>query len=247
MWLYNSAGWAYARVDDREALRWLHQGIDVAIATGDPDQVIGQLLGMAQDVWDRLGDAHDVDLVQRVESFQRDWVQPVDTRSWPDPPSNSDAMAPCSHCGFEPEPLLRPAMRAPRAPRPPKHATEMQLSLAWFPADEWPAAVERWPHLADDFPTPHDEYSHRIEARMKWLARHVVGHRLSISPLRVDELIATEGDEAGTGQGRSHFAAEIARTGRALSWPPSRNDPCWCGSGVKYKRCCGPVPPAEDT
>jgi len=21
-------------------------------------------------------------------------------------------------------------------------------------------------------------------------------------------------------------------------WPPGRNDPCWCGSGQKYKRCC---------
>ncbi|MBA2420202.1 MAG: SEC-C domain-containing protein [Thermoleophilaceae bacterium] len=30
-----------------------------------------------------------------------------------------------------------------------------------------------------------------------------------------------------------------APTGRALSWPPSRNDPCWCESGRKYKRCCG--------
>jgi tetratricopeptide (TPR) repeat protein len=21
-------------------------------------------------------------------------------------------------------------------------------------------------------------------------------------------------------------------------WPPGRNDPCWCGSGLKYKKCC---------
>ncbi|MBA3866097.1 MAG: SEC-C domain-containing protein, partial [Solirubrobacterales bacterium] len=21
--------------------------------------------------------------------------------------------------------------------------------------------------------------------------------------------------------------------------PPGRNDPCWCSSGRKYKRCCG--------
>ena len=20
---------------------------------------------------------------------------------------------------------------------------------------------------------------------------------------------------------------------------PGRNDPCWCGSGKKYKKCCG--------
>ena len=25
-----------------------------------------------------------------------------------------------------------------------------------------------------------------------------------------------------------------------LPWPPGRNDPCWCGSGGKYKKCCLP-------
>ena len=62
VWLYNSAGWAYGRVDDPEALRWLLGGIDVAIETGDPDQVIGQLLDMTRDCWDRVGAAHDADL-----------------------------------------------------------------------------------------------------------------------------------------------------------------------------------------
>ncbi len=27
--------------------------------------------------------------------------------------------------------------------------------------------------------------------------------------------------------------------GRRVVWPPSRNKPCWCGSGSKYKKCCG--------
>ncbi|KOX12505.1 YecA family protein [Nocardiopsis sp. NRRL B-16309] len=26
---------------------------------------------------------------------------------------------------------------------------------------------------------------------------------------------------------------------RLLPWPPERNRPCWCGSGRKYKKCCG--------
>ncbi|WP_018335570.1 SEC-C domain-containing protein [Actinomycetospora chiangmaiensis] len=28
--------------------------------------------------------------------------------------------------------------------------------------------------------------------------------------------------------------------GFELEWPPGRNDPCWCGSGAKYKKCCLP-------
>ena len=27
--------------------------------------------------------------------------------------------------------------------------------------------------------------------------------------------------------------------GRAIPWPPGRNQPCWCDSGTKYKKCCG--------
>lgn len=26
---------------------------------------------------------------------------------------------------------------------------------------------------------------------------------------------------------------------RLVRWPPERNRPCWCGSGRKYKKCCG--------
>jgi uncharacterized protein YecA (UPF0149 family) len=24
-----------------------------------------------------------------------------------------------------------------------------------------------------------------------------------------------------------------------VPWPPPRNGSCWCGSGKKYKKCCG--------
>ncbi|MGZ0152745.1 SEC-C metal-binding domain-containing protein [Kribbella sp. WER1] len=34
--------------------------------------------------------------------------------------------------------------------------------------------------------------------------------------------------------------------GRRVSWPPARNERCWCGSGTKYKKCCGgPLPAVE--
>ncbi|MEQ8717368.1 MAG: SEC-C metal-binding domain-containing protein [Acidimicrobiales bacterium] len=246
VWLYNSAGWAYGRVDDREALRWLRAGIDVAIATGDVDQVIGQLLDMTRACWDRLEENHDTELVARVEAFERDWVRPPRRDRSSGTPSRLDqGRRRCGHCGFDPD---RPPIsaRTPGGPLRPRESAKVALSLAWFPADEWESAVQRWPHLTEDFPVPHDEYSHRIEARMKWLARHEAARVLTISPLSVDELIETEGANAGTGEGRSHLAADVARTGRAIPWPPARNDLCWCGSGRKYKKCCGPVAPAEE-
>lgn len=246
VWLYNSAGWAYVRTDDHEALRWLLDGIEVAIETGDPDQVINQLLDMACDSWDRLGQPHDADVIARVEEFQRDWVRPPFRPRWSERPAAQDKPERCGHCGYDPD-RPPPSMRAPGGPARSPGPERVALSLAWFPADELAAAVERWPDLTDDFSAGHQAYSQRIEARLKWLARHQPGRPLSVSPLSVEELIEIEGDEAGTGEGRSHLAAEIARTGRATAWPPARNDTCWCGSDRKYKKCCRPVPPADDS
>lgn len=40
---------------------------------------------------------------------------------------------------------------------------------------------------------------------------------------------------------RAAYAADQLRLGNADRWPPGRNEPCWCGSERKYKRCCGLV------
>jgi SEC-C motif len=73
----------------------------------------------------------------------------------------------------------------------------------------------------------------------------VAGHPMRVGPITVDGLSAfstAERDDPGTAEARSSYAAEIARRGDAIRWPPGRNALCWCGSGRKYKTCCGPVP-----
>ena len=52
-----------------------------------------------------------------------------------------------------------------------------------------------------------------------------------------DYLERTSGDPAQE-EVRLAYAAEVHAQGRTLVWPPGRNQPCWCGSGRKYKRCC---------
>jgi tetratricopeptide (TPR) repeat protein len=242
-WLYNSAGFAYRGVDDRVALRWLLDGIDVAIESGDHDQVAAQLMDMAVEQWERLGEPADEELVARVDDFIANWTRPaVRSKDWPDA-STTPALRLCEHCGFDPN---HPAPARDAVSTASGAAGRIPLSLAWFPAAEWELAIDRWPDLLDDLPADHRSYSRRIEARLKWLTRHAPGHSLSVSPLTVDELDEARGADANTGEARSWLAAEVARRGRALDWPPARNDRCWCGSGQKYKKCCGPVPPAED-
>jgi hypothetical protein len=40
-------------------------------------------------------------------------------------------------------------------------------------------------------------------------------------------------------ESRARYARDLVRRGEVGRWPPDRNEPCWCGSGHKYKRCCG--------
>ncbi|MFT7650823.1 MAG: hypothetical protein ACI8Y4_005598 [Candidatus Poriferisodalaceae bacterium] len=118
VWLYNSAGWIYRGVDDREALRWLLDGID-----------------MARETWDQLDEPHDAALVAQVETFLADWVRP------PYPPSSAmdgsfsiPKVRPCGHCGFDPD------QPPPEARLPATQAgatTKVVMALAWFPSNEW--------------------------------------------------------------------------------------------------------------
>ena len=72
-------------------------------------------------------------------------------------------------------------------------------------------ALERLPGFREDWgERPWEDYSRELDARLRDVSG-VHGHRPEPVPVRVDE----------------------------LAWPPGRNDPCWCGSGAKYKRHCG--------
>lgn len=44
-------------------------------------------------------------------------------------------------------------------------------------------------------------------------------------------------------EARARYTADRYRLGEAIDWPPGRNDPCCCGSGRNYKKCCGAAAP----
>ena len=128
----------------------------------------------------------------------------------------------------------------------------MPLSVAWLPTDEYPDWPTHWPDLADSDlvqdeehggSVPHAVCCQRMERRLREL-RETGAARLLIAPLRADELrqwVADhEPDEEDPAQLRARYAADLGRDpSRTIPWPPGRNEPCWCGSGRKYKKCCG--------
>ena len=121
-------------------------------------------------------------------------------------------------------------------------AVQQILAVGWFPEPEWALALQRWPALGDDLPADHAAYRATIEQRMPDIRTRTRGARLfmvSHTVADLDELAAIDGGDAGTAELRGRVASLLAQHGQGVLWPPARNEPCWCASGLKYKRCCG--------
>ena len=123
------------------------------------------------------------------------------------------------------------------------------VALAWLPADDYAQAVKIWPDFATsdrvagpDGPLPHPEYCQTMQQILvEYAATGMPG--LAIAPIRVAPFIAwcaEEGHEPDSPPSRAQYAAYLAQKGdpSVIPWPPGRNQPCWCGSGRKYKKCC---------
>ena len=122
---------------------------------------------------------------------------------------------------------------------------------AWLPAQEYAELTERWPDLTDsdlvrDEQTgglvSHAVYCRRMDSRLREAAEAGVS-RLHVAPLHASEFarwVAEHGaGERDAAQLRARYAADLGRDrSRVIRWPPGRNEPCWCGSGRQYKKCC---------
>ncbi|MGH2983197.1 MAG: SEC-C metal-binding domain-containing protein [Solirubrobacterales bacterium] len=168
------------------------------------------------------------------------WMEDFNSRTWEERHqvvgAAADRMA--AEAGIE----VPPDPDAPEG-RPGLDLTRSGVAWAvgWFPPQDYEEARELWGELAELWgEIPHEEYCRRLEATLRGWARN--GVRPALVDLRVADLIVfAEERQIDPGESRDLFAAEMLRRGNARSWPPGRNKPCWCGSGVKYKRCCGTV------
>lgn len=116
---------------------------------------------------------------------------------------------------------------------------QTQIVLGVFLRGVHAEVLERWPDLREDL-VDADAYCRSMERRLREVAT-VVGRNPQIAPMDPAGLIAhshVSGLDPDSSEARAGYAAALGTTDRAMAWPPRRNEPCWCGSGFKYKRCC---------
>lgn len=85
-----------------------------------------------------------------------------------------------------------------------------------------------------------ETYRDELEEHLRTLAAR--GTTVTLVPARAAEM-RDYADRAGgsvTDEAiRRAYLDDVAQRRGPVAWPPGRNTRCWCGSGAKYKRCCG--------
>ena len=215
LWLCQAAGSAYAEAGSHaEALTWQTKGLELALAAGKDADMIWMLANERAAALAALGRPPD-ELQLRVEELHEREEQEEQARI---------------------EALHRE--RAAARAVPPHRAF---VGVAWFPAQEYERALQIWPSFAEDY--EHGPYAAYC-ARLELLLRDLKGQgtaRLALTPIEIERYLSwcTEHDHGPEeSDSRAAYATELLEDGLAHPWPPGRNQPCWCGSEKKYKKCC---------
>jgi SEC-C motif len=124
-----------------------------------------------------------------------------------------------------------------------------RMAFAWLPAGDYEQALALWPDLAasdlvagPDGPLPHRLYCRAMQQKLVEFAE-AGAPGLAVAPIRVAPFTAWCTEKAydpDSAEARAEYAAQLAAGADpdVISWPPGRNQPCWCGSGANYKKCC---------
>lgn len=219
VWLYNTAGLEYGHANQHEvALDWLTDGLRLALRTGDPERLAAQLTDLRQASLDHLGRPAD-ELQEQATDFLRN---PKKAR-------------------------VAPIASTPAPPR--DHRAVSAVALAWFPAGDYERALTLWPDFAGselangpNGHLPHDRYCREMQRKLVGYAEQGASG-LAVAPVRVGpftDWCAEHNRDSDSSNTRAAYAAHLAAEGDPgiVRFPPGRNEPCWCGSGRKYKKCC---------
>jgi tetratricopeptide (TPR) repeat protein len=116
-----------------------------------------------------------------------------------------------------------------------------EVRTLFWQRHELRAATARLPDVFGDGDDA-TEYHRGLETRLRTLSERGA-HRIMLFPGTVDGLerfaSRTGGDVADRATRRAYLDELAVAGGGTITWPPPRNALCWCGSGSKYKKCCG--------
>jgi tetratricopeptide (TPR) repeat protein len=216
VWTLNAGGLAYNDAGrDEEAVQWLADGLRVALANEDPEHVVDQMSGARRLSLRRLGREHD-ELEHEVNAFRARAALREEQRIVE----------------------LRGSLRRSGIP-----VQGGPVDVAWMSDKDERVARERWPGWVTGMVVdePFAERAARMELSLRQRRANGDGPFVvvTIDVARYAAWCEAEGHDPADRRSRGSFVTVEREAGAGRSWPPGRNEPCWCGSERKYKRCCG--------
>jgi hypothetical protein len=143
--------------------------------------------------------------------------------------------------------IAQPSLLAPAAIRLAPAAPA--VAFAFMPAEQYAGYLSTVPHLAGEFTEGHRAYRVAVQQHIGEFLRILRADGLDPQPYVVAIRIvaftlwgARTGSDCLDPLARAAYAATCANeTGHpdVTAWPPRGHQPCWCGTGTKYRRCCG--------
>ena len=113
------------------------------------------------------------------------------------------------------------------------------VRVLFWPRDQVAEAAARWPTLVQTAEVEPVVRQRELDNRRLVATQ---GARVVMVPITVAQLQEyadrTNSDPLDA-RTRTELLHEKFDQGAGIPWPPARNATCWCGSGLKYKKCCG--------
>lgn len=220
VWTLNAGGLAYHEVGrDEEAVQWLAEGLRVALDRDDPERVVDQMSDARRLSLQRL--CRELDELEREVEIFRTRAEEREQQRITE---------------------LRVATNRAGMPVRGRPAT-----IAWLTEADDRVARDRWAEWVDGLndDAPFDERRARMERRLREVRSGGDGPLVvvTIDPDRYAMWCEERGYEPADRRSRGSYIEVERESGGGQRWPPARNEPCWCGSERKYKRCCGALSP----
>jgi tetratricopeptide (TPR) repeat protein len=117
-----------------------------------------------------------------------------------------------------------------------------ETALLFWPQPEFDQVLLRWPALAEEYGHTWDEYRTMVQRSLvQWSESG--SPRSALLAGTADGLACYAQDNDGDPtdpQVRQDYLQYLEDYPQETAWPPGRNQECWCGSALKYKKCCLP-------
>lgn len=139
--------------------------------------------------------------------------------------------------------LVRAATPAPdvarnQAAEPPAWPAVVDGHLGWWPEPEYDRIIRQVPELGTVLGDPWRQHTSRTESALRAASRR--GERgLTLATLSYARFVAYLTSKRADPGNPSVMTGFAAKSLQGPHWPPKPRDKCWCGSGSRYRDCCG--------